>query len=128
MNEHQPALERFRTACGLNVSLVLEYVEVGRSTAVSATRAFDYPFVLVGRDPRSDLFLDDEQVSQLHVLIHAVADRILVIDFQSRTTVYWEGEEPPRSRRQLHPNRFIQVGPYRVRCACRSACENQDGV
>ena len=38
-----------------------------------------------------------------------------MIDLQSRTKVYWEGEESPRDRGWLDPGQFIQVGPYRIR-------------
>jgi pSer/pThr/pTyr-binding forkhead associated (FHA) protein len=128
MNEPEPALELFRKACGLNASLALECAKTGRSTAPSLTRAFDCPFVLVGRDPTSDLVLDDGQVSRRHTFLQSIAGRILVTDLESRTKVYWEGEETPRSRGWLDPNRFIQVGPYRLRWTSGDANENPHGV
>jgi len=118
MNEQ--ALERFRKACGLNAPLVLECEGPSQSAATSAHRSFDYPFVLVGRHPRSDLFLENPQVSRRHTLLQAIAGRILVTDLHSRTKVFWEGEEAPRSQGWIDQDRFIQVGPYRIR---RSGCQ-----
>src|ERR1017187_123604 len=121
MNE--PALELFRKACGLSAPLALEWEEAGGSTVASAPRCFDSPFVLVGRNPRSDLILDDKTVSRRHALLQAVAGRVFVIDLQSRSKVYWEGEEAPRSQGWFDQDGFIQVGRYRIR---RSGCDASD--
>jgi pSer/pThr/pTyr-binding forkhead associated (FHA) protein len=121
----EPALELFRKACGLNVSFALEWEEVGRSAAASAPRVFEHPFVLVGREPKADLFLDNPLISQRHAFLQAITGRILVIDLQSRSKVYWEGEASPRSRGWLDPHRYIQVGPYRIRLASSSASDSQ---
>jgi len=118
MNEQ--ALERFRKACGLSAPLVLECEGPSQPAAASVDRSFDAPFVLVGRHPRSDLFLDDRQVSRRHTFLQAIAGRILVTDLQSRTKVFWDGEEAPRSQGWLEPEEFIRVGPYRIR---RSGCQ-----
>jgi pSer/pThr/pTyr-binding forkhead associated (FHA) protein len=123
MNEQ--ALQLFRQACGLCDSLVLKCEEPGRSVATSADRVFDTPFVLVGRHPRSDLILDNAQISRRHAFLQAVAGGIHVLDLQSRTKVYWEGEEAPRPQGWLDHGRFIQVGPYRIRRAVCSLGEDQ---
>jgi pSer/pThr/pTyr-binding forkhead associated (FHA) protein len=114
---NDPALELFRNACGLTTPLALKFEEAGGPTADSAVRQFDYPFVLIGRDPRSDLILENAQISRRHTFLQAIAGRIFVVDLHSRTKVYWEGEEAPRSHGWLDPGRFIQVGPYRIRSA-----------
>ena len=124
MNE--PALELFRKACGLSGPLALELEEAGGSTAGSAVRQFDSPFVLIGGHPRSDLILENDQISRRHAFLQAVAGRILVVDHHSRTKVYWEGEEAPRAQGWLIPGRFIQVGPYRIRWA--GCSHNQDPI
>ena len=125
---HEPALELFRRACGLIAPLALEWEDAGRSTVASAPRSFNSPFVLVGRGSRSDLVLDEASVSRRHALLQAIAGRVFVIDLQSRTKVYWEGEEAPRSRGWLDQQGFIQVGSYRIRRSCRDAGENQQGA
>jgi pSer/pThr/pTyr-binding forkhead associated (FHA) protein len=127
MNEDAAALELFRKACGLSTPLALECAEASRALTLTAgtTRAFDSPFVLVGRDPRSDLFLNDGEVSQRHALLFAIAGRVFVTDLKSRAKIYWEGEEAPRSRGWFDPNQFIQVGPYRIRWTGFDPSEHQ---
>jgi len=115
MNEQ--ALERFRKACGLSAPLGLEVdcEDLSESAPDSALRSFDCPFVLVGRHPRLDLVLDDARVSRRHTFLQAISGRILVTDLESRTKVFWDGEEAPRSQGWLEPEEFIRVGPYRIR-------------
>ena len=129
MNEHQLGTgtvpHRLRPECPARSG-------VRRSRAdrrsASVTRAFDCPFVLIGRDPRSDLVLDDAQISRRHVFVQAVAGRILVVDLQSRTKVFWEGEEDvPDHGDSLDPDRFIQVGPYRIRRVGGDPSQDQEG-
>jgi pSer/pThr/pTyr-binding forkhead associated (FHA) protein len=122
------ALGLYRKACGLRAPLVLECDGASRSASTSFLRTFDWPFVLIGRDPRSDFVLDISTVSRRHVFLHAIAGRLLVIDLQSRTKVYWEGEESPRERGWLDPGQFIQVGPYRIRQSVGDAGEHLDGA
>ena len=113
MNEHEPALELFRKACGLYAPLTLEFGESGQST-----QTFDCPFVLIGRDSRSDLVLDDSEVSRRHAFLQAIEEgRIYVVDLNSRTKVSWEGQETPCSQGWLDSDRFIQLGPFRIRRA-----------
>jgi pSer/pThr/pTyr-binding forkhead associated (FHA) protein len=120
------ALELYRKACGLNAPLVLECDGASRSASTSFLRTFDCPFVLIGRDPRSDFVLDISTVSRRHVFLHAIGGRLLVIDLQSRTKVYWEGEDSARDRGWLDPGQFIQVGPYRIRQSAGDAGANLD--
>jgi pSer/pThr/pTyr-binding forkhead associated (FHA) protein len=122
------ALELFRKACGLSAPLALECEAPSRSAAASATRSFDHPFVLVGRDRRSDLFLEHSQVSRHHAFLQTIAGRVFVTDLQSRTKVYWEGEESPRAEGWFDHDRFIQVGPYRIRRIGCDAGEHEDDV
>jgi pSer/pThr/pTyr-binding forkhead associated (FHA) protein len=117
------SLELYRKACGLTDPLVLECDSPSQSAVTSFCRSFECPSLLIGRDPRSDLVLENKAVSRRHVFMQAVAGRLLVIDLQSRTKVYWEGEETPRDRGWLDPGHFIQVGPYRIR---RTACNAGD--
>ncbi len=115
MNEHHSALALFRNACGLGVPLALECKNSYRSAVASVTHVFERPFALIGRDPKSDLVLDDEQISRRHAFLQALGGKILVVDLQSRTKLFWEGEETPRAKGSLDRNRFIQVGGYCIR-------------
>ena len=111
----EKALRLFREACGLTAQLSLQFNDPSRPAAPSTTRSFDLPFVLVGRDPNADLVLDHAEVSKHHVLLQAIAGRILVTDLQSRNKVYWEGDETARSQGWLDHGQFIQVGPFQIR-------------
>ena len=115
MIEHESARALFRSACGLSVPLALECREANGSAAASVTHAFESPFVLIGRDRKSDLLLDRAEISRRHAFLLAVADRTLVVDLESRTKISWDGEEAPRSKGWLDQDRFIQLGPYRIR-------------
>ncbi len=120
MNEQ--ALELFRRACGLNAPLSLDCEGPNGSSAT--TSLFDSPFVLIGRHPRSDLILDDDQVSRRHAILQVVAGQLFVFDLQSRTKIYWDGEEAPRSQGWLDYARSITIGPYRIRRgSCHSSAE-----
>jgi pSer/pThr/pTyr-binding forkhead associated (FHA) protein len=74
----------------------------------------DYPrpFLLVGRHPLADLFLNHPQVSRRHAYLQAIAGRVFGVDLQSRTQTYWDGQEAAQAQGWLDPGRFIQVGPY----------------
>jgi pSer/pThr/pTyr-binding forkhead associated (FHA) protein len=86
-----------------------------------------YPFALVGRDPQVDMVVRDAQVSRRHAFLHAIAARVFVVDLNSRTKVYWEGEDTPRSRGWLDLDHFVQIGPYRFRRSSRDAGPFDDG-
>src|SRR5262245_22639675 len=116
MNEQ--ALARFREACGLSGPLALEWDSPGQSAAGAGERAFDCPFVLVGRHRRSDLCLEDSTVSRRHAYLQAVSGGILVTDLESRAKVFWEGEESARPQGWFEPEKYIRVGQYRIRLRC----------
>jgi pSer/pThr/pTyr-binding forkhead associated (FHA) protein len=121
------SLELYRKACGLSAPLVLECDGPSQSAASPFRRSFACPSVLIGRDPRSDLVLENNAVSRRHVFLQVLAGRLLVIDLQSRTKVYWDREEIPRDRGWLDPGRFIQVGPYRIRQTAGDVDDHLDG-
>jgi pSer/pThr/pTyr-binding forkhead associated (FHA) protein len=112
---HERALELFREACGLGAPIALECEGPSNSADWSAGRTFDCPFVLIGRDRRSGLFLDDGQVGRRHALLQAVDGQVFVLDLQSRSKVFWEGEEAARPHGWLAESCSIMVGPYRIR-------------
>jgi pSer/pThr/pTyr-binding forkhead associated (FHA) protein len=125
MIEHESARALFRSASGLSIPLALECREVNGSAAASVTHAFDFPFVLIGRDRRSDLSLDRPEISRRHAFLLSVAGRILVVDLESRTKISWDGEEAPRSKGWLDQDRFIHLGPYRIRRVDSHLSEDQ---
>ena len=58
--------------------LALEFEEAEPIDGGFGCSSFDSPFVLIGRDPRSDLVLENAQVSRRHAFLQAIAGRILV--------------------------------------------------
>jgi pSer/pThr/pTyr-binding forkhead associated (FHA) protein len=74
----------------------------------------DSPFVLIGRDPGSDLVLDDPRVSRRHAVIQAIAGRLFCLDLQSRIQLHWENDDGPRTRGWLSAGKGLRVGPFRI--------------
>ena len=124
---YEQALKRFRDACGVTGPLVFQCEGSTGSGPSITNRTFACPFALVGRDPDVDLVLDNPQVSRRHAFLHATGGRILVTDLQSRTNVYWGGEEAPRSRGWLDLDEFIQIGGHRIRWTLSAADGNPPG-
>jgi pSer/pThr/pTyr-binding forkhead associated (FHA) protein len=110
-------LEFFRRACGLSKPLSLECEALGEPDVGPTQHRFDGPFVLIGRDPRSDLVLNHPQVSRRHAFFQAIAGRVFCIDLESRTNLYWEGESNPRTRGWLDQGCRVAIGSYGLRCA-----------
>jgi pSer/pThr/pTyr-binding forkhead associated (FHA) protein len=98
-------------------SLLWECEALGEPDVGPAQHRFEGPFLLVGRDPRSDLVLNHPQVSRRHAFFQAIAGRVYCIDLESRTKLYWEGESAPRTRGWLDQGRRLAVGPYGLRWA-----------
>ena len=101
----------FLDACGATGPLALD-VESAGATGVE-TRAFDLPFVLIGRDPRSDLRLDHRDVSDRHGYLQVVDGQLLCIDLGSRLGIMQNGK--CQRLAFLDRDRPVRVGPYRVR-------------
>jgi pSer/pThr/pTyr-binding forkhead associated (FHA) protein len=112
---HERALELFREACGLGAPIALECEGPSASADGSAGHTFDSPFVLIGRERQSGLFLEDGQVGRRHALLQAVDGRVFVVDLGSRSKVFWEGEDAPREHGWLAESVSIKIGPYRIR-------------
>jgi pSer/pThr/pTyr-binding forkhead associated (FHA) protein len=113
----EPPLELFRRACGLSKPLSLECEAFGEPDVGPTQHHFDGPFVLIGRDPRSELVLDHPEISRRHAFFQVIAGRVFCVDLESRTKLYWEGESDPRTRGWLDQGRRLAIGPYRVRWA-----------
>ncbi len=101
----------FLEACGASGPLLLGVGALG--TGEHEARAFDLPFALVGRDPRSDVRLDNPEVSERHAYFQIVAGQLHCIDLGSRNGIYHGG----RCRRNSYVERdqAVRIGPYRIR-------------
>src|SRR5262249_9382814 len=80
-------------------------------------------FLMIGRSPKNDLWLDDRRVSRRHAYVQALAGRVVVVDLQSRTGTAWEDEGEARSWGWLDPGQSIRVGSYQVERTDRPAEE-----
>src|SRR5262245_27171688 len=106
-----PMLGRFLEACGADVPLELEVLdEAGESVG---RWSFLQPFVVVGREPKADLTLDDALISVRHAYLQVVGGRVFCVDLGSRNGLRWEGE--PRTSGWLAPGQAVEIGPYKLR-------------
>lgn len=100
----------FLAACGASGPLSLQVESPGLP---GETRAFDLPFVLIGRDARCDLRLSHSEVSERHAYLQVVDGQVLCVDLGSRSGVCQDGKR--RRLIQLERNQSIRVGPFRIR-------------
>jgi pSer/pThr/pTyr-binding forkhead associated (FHA) protein len=104
---------RFLGACGASGPLELEVLD---ESDVSVGRwSLSQPFVVVGRDPKADVTLSDEQVSVRHAYFQILDGRVFWVDLGSRVGVTWQGVTLPCG--WLPPGGSIGIGPHRLRLA-----------
>ncbi len=70
------------------------------------------PEITIGRDPGSDIFLDDITVSRRHARIFVSQEGPYVEDFGSLNGTYVNGERV--DRRLLSPGDELQIGKYKL--------------
>ena len=119
-------MKSFLNACGIKESLRL--VVEGPEAKVGDSRWFPQPFVVIGRDSRADMRLDDPQISRRHVYLQAVGGWLFWVDLESRTGT--RTEAGPQKSGWLTGNGFLGIGPYAIRCraaATESAGESPLG-
>ncbi len=104
----QCSIDLFRTSCGATDPLELNVS--GLDGASGERRAFDQPFVLVGRDERNGLRLEDEAVSRRHAYLQLLGGRLFCVDLDSRTGIRWGEEVRPAG--WLRQDQGIQIGPF----------------
>src|SRR5215831_12524975 len=76
-------------------------------------RVFRQHFALVGRVPRADVFLDDEEASPRHAYLQVVDGRVVVLDLDSRTGTRWN--DVPQRSGLLRPGEQLTIGTSAVR-------------
>lgn len=62
----------------------------------------------IGRDPKSDIVIEDEHVSAVHASIRVKEDKVILTDLDSSNGTYVNGHEI--SRTELKDNDLIKVG------------------
>ncbi len=103
-------MNQFLEACGATGPLLLN---IEASGVLGEARAYDLPFVLIGKDPRCDLRLDHPEVSPRHAYVQLVDGRLLCADLGSRGGVHQGGKR--RRIGWLDRDRAVRIGPYRIR-------------
>ena len=104
-------MDSFLTACEANAPLTL--VIEGPGIQGAERRAYQQPFVLIGRDERADLLLDHDLVSRRHVYLQLIEGRLFFVDLDSRSGTLI-GKTPMESG-WLSPGASLSVGPFSVR-------------
>jgi pSer/pThr/pTyr-binding forkhead associated (FHA) protein len=100
----------FLQACGLRGPLELLVKRPGHAEVQLCP--FDQPFVLIGRDPRTNLCLKGEQVSRRHVYLQAIGGHAFFLDLDSDTGT--RGDAGPLPHGWLLPHKTIRIGPCEV--------------
>ena len=121
------SMEPFLEACGVQGPLVVEAVYRGRSTPIR--RTFHQPFVLIGRDRKSDFCLLDRDVKRRHAFVQVVAGRTLHIDLRRRPRQ--DSSVSARRSAWLDADGALAVGPYEVHIAAgisRGSAEDLYGL
>jgi pSer/pThr/pTyr-binding forkhead associated (FHA) protein len=103
--------ESFFEACGLNGPLELVVNQPGEAGR-GRRCLFDQPFLLVGRDRRADLRLEETPVGRRHAYLQVIAGQLFCVDLDSRTGTHWE--DGPRSSGWLAPGRVVRIGPFEI--------------
>ena len=105
-------MKSFLNACGIKDSLRFS-VEGPEVKGGESRWTFPQPFALIGRDPRADVLLEDEQVSRRHVYLQAVAGWLFWVDLESR--IGTRTGAGPQKFGWLMGDDFLCIGPYTIR-------------
>lgn len=107
----QPSADLFLEACGARGPVRL-HID-GNGTGTKASRVFDRPFILIGRDQNNDLCLDHPTVSERHAYLQLLGGNLYCVDLGSGTGLTWEHGPSPTG--WLKPNQILRIGPYAIR-------------
>ena len=104
-------MDLFLQACGATGPLQLRIEHPGNCGAES--RRFDTPFVVIGRDPQSDLVFDHRDVCPRHAYLQLIGGRLYCVDLGSRSGISVVGQS--RRAGWVEPQQAIRIGPFRIR-------------
>jgi pSer/pThr/pTyr-binding forkhead associated (FHA) protein len=99
-----------RRAFGAAGAMELEILQPGHR---AERRAFERPFVLLGRYSDNDICLKTDLVSRRHAYLQLVAGRVFFIDLGSRQGICYQGE--PCKQGWLQAGEGLQIGTTIVR-------------
>ena len=104
-------MDLFLKACGASAPLQLSFEYPGSSGV--DRRTFGTPYVLIGRDPHSDLVFDHKDVCPRHAYLQWVGGRFYCADLGSRIGITVGGQS--RRAEWVEPGQTIRIGLYRIR-------------
>jgi pSer/pThr/pTyr-binding forkhead associated (FHA) protein len=107
------SLPDFLNACGATGPVELDLEDTVKHEVVR--RVIHQPFIVLGRDSRSDLQLDDRGVSRRHAYLQVIGGNIYCIDLHSRTRLHWA--HGPSRFGWLTPAQAVGVGRFNIRLA-----------
>ena len=88
------------------VLIVRKGVEVGERFYI------DSPKLTIGRDPKSDIFLNDVTVSRSHAVLERDGDEVSIADAGSLNGTYINGVSTEKAT--LTPGSFVQIGRFQM--------------
>jgi pSer/pThr/pTyr-binding forkhead associated (FHA) protein len=89
-------------------------LECSGSSAVEC-RAFDAPYVVIGRDRRADLVLEHKDVCARHAYLQVSGGRLYCVDLGSRSGIALGGKLQRAG--WLEAEQSVRIGPYWIRLA-----------
>lgn len=108
MSKH--SIDLFLDACGSTGQLQVSLECDGKEGAVE--KKLFLPCLLAGRDPNTDLPLEDAQVSQRHAFFQILDGRLFCVDLRSRTGTHWG--TGPKGSGWVDPGETLRIGPHRL--------------
>ncbi|MFL5242930.1 MAG: FHA domain-containing protein [Gemmataceae bacterium] len=81
------------------------------------------PFVIIGRDPQSDIVLSDPNASRRHAYLQMIGGRVYCMDLGSRTGLNWGSL--PGAQGWLDPYQLLRIGDSLIRITTGCHAESE---
>lgn len=104
------SLDLFLEACGAAESISLD-VDLPNG---SSSQYFQQPFVLIGRDLKADIQIDDKRLSHRHAYLQLFAGRLLFVNLKGLLSF---PDSPVRQYGWIDPGQRQEFGPLSIRLA-----------
>jgi pSer/pThr/pTyr-binding forkhead associated (FHA) protein len=122
-SESKGRMDWFHENCGISsLNVSVEQLDAAGPPTVHCFPGRTH--LLIGRDERNDLRLDDASVSKRHCYLQAVAGRIFCVDLASRTGLRWPSG--PRPLGWLEWDEPLRIGETVIRIARPTRAEGVD--
>jgi pSer/pThr/pTyr-binding forkhead associated (FHA) protein len=105
------AMNSFMQACGVTGPLQLRLDRPGGLE--NEGRILGTPYLVIGREPHTDLVLDHKEVSPRHAYLQWIGGRLHCVDLGSQSGTSLGGQNCRAG--WVEPSQTIRIGPYRIR-------------